>query len=66
MEELKQYDSHPLITYALGYIGIEELNYYCQDFNTKKIHIPCLKDHLIGKVGCSKTEVMEHCKNANT
>jgi hypothetical protein len=66
MEEIKQYNSHPLITYALGYIGYKEMKYYCEDVNTKKIHLPSLKKYLIGKVGCSETEVMEHCKNANT
>ena len=62
MEELNQYTKHPLIDYALKYIGIEELNYYCQDVNTRKIHIPSLKNHLIGKVGCNKKDVKQHCK----
>lgn len=62
MKELNQYHEHPLIDYALRYIGLDELNYYCQDANTKKIHLPSLKDHLIGKVGCNKKEVKQHCK----
>jgi len=62
MEEIKQYIKHPLIDYALKHIGEDELNYYCQDVNTKKIHIPSLKNHLIGKVGCNKKQVIQHCK----
>jgi len=62
MKELNQYTKHPLIDYALKYIGLEELNYYCQDVNTGKIHIPSLFGHLIGKVGCNIKDVKQHCK----
>ena len=48
---------HPLIEYALNYIGKDELYTYCENVNTRQIDIMSLKKHLIGKVGCSELEV---------
>ena len=48
---------HPLIEYALNYIGKDELYTYCENVNTRQIDIMSLKKHLIGKVGCSQLEV---------
>mgnify|MGYP003649671336 FL=1 len=48
---------HPLIEYALNYIGEDELYTYCENVNTRQIDIMSLKKHLIGKVGCSELEV---------
>ena len=48
---------HPLIVYALNYIGQDELYIYCEDLNTKQIDITRLKKHLIDKVGCSVLDV---------
>jgi hypothetical protein len=48
---------HPLIEYALNYIGTDELYTYCENVNTRQIDIMSLKKHLIGKVGCSELEV---------
>jgi hypothetical protein len=47
-----------LIDYALEYIGKKELEYYCQDTETKEIDLKALKQHLIGKVGLDEREVM--------
>jgi hypothetical protein len=48
-----------LVDYALEYIGKKELEYYCQDTETKDINLNTLKQHLIGKVGLSEREVMK-------
>ena len=49
--------THPLIEYALNYMGKDELYTYCVDVNTNLIDINSLNKHLIGKVGCSELEV---------
>jgi len=48
---------HPLIEYALNYIGKDEIYTYCENVNTNQIDLNSLKKHLIGKVGCSQLEV---------
>jgi len=57
MEKHSPLIHHPLIEYALNYMGKDELYTYCEDVNTNLIDINSLKKHLIGKVGCSELEV---------
>ena len=57
MEKHSKLIIHPLIVYALHYMGQDELYTYCENVNTRQIDIMSLKQHLIGKVGCSELEV---------
>ncbi len=57
MEKHSPLIHHPLIEYALNYIGTDELYTYCENVNTRQIDLNSLKKHLIGKVGCSQLEV---------
>ena len=57
MEKHSPLINHPLIEYALNYIGTDELYTYCENVNTRQIDLNSLKKHLIGKVGCSQLEV---------
>jgi|TARA_R110000868_G_scaffold234243_1_gene487910 hypothetical protein len=57
MEKHSPLMHHPLIEYALNYIGEDELYTYCENVNTNQIDINSLRKHLIGKVGCSELEV---------
>jgi len=57
MEKHSPLIHHPLIEYALNYIGEDELYTYCENVNTNQIDINSLKKHLIGKVGCPELEV---------
>ena len=57
MEKHSPLINHPLIEYALNYIGTDELYTYCENVNTNQIDLNSLKKHLIGKVGCPELDV---------